>query len=865
MSHPRLLATDLDGTLIPLDGHVENVRDLLCIERARRDRPFDFLFVTGRHLALTLEAVRSHGLPEPDVLVADVGTSIYEWHSGQWTSSSAYAEELSRIASEDSFAALRDQLSSVSGLRLQEQEKQGRFKLSYYVDAAKLHELAEEVRRQLPDGNNQFTIVDSVDPFTGDGLIDVLPAGVTKAFAVDWWRLHHDLSKEDFVFAGDSGNDLAALTAGYRAIVVGNASQPLKNKVAEFHNQSGWTDRLHIASNCATSGVLEGCRHFGLIQEQPELGTVSRASGKTGFSVWAPNSRSVSLELELDQQWTSISMPETVGDCFSTEVDACPEGTKYRFRLDNGQARPDPRSRFQPDGVHGPSAVIDPQQFAWTDSDWHGVSTSELIIYELHIGTFTPSGTYREAIDRLNDLVDLGVTAVELLPLASFPGQWNWGYDGVNLFAPSANYGTPDDLRAFVDAAHARGLAVILDVVYNHLGPEGNYLAEFGPYFSSRHQTPWGDGLNFDGDGNAGVRDHIIDNAVYWLDEFHFDGLRLDAVHAIIDDSRRHILADIRRAVSAYAAITKRSIHLIAETNLYDPTFLNPPDPSVAPYDAIWCDDLMHSIYSLTTPDVRHTQRPYNGGDDIHECLTRGYLYHGLPETRATNHNSAVDARSLVLALQNHDVVGNDPHGRRFHHLTSEEAQMAAAAIVLLSPSIPLIFMGEEWAAAEPFHFFTDFTDDHLREAVVRGRAAEYPAIAGAESISPVSEHAFHQSRLEHRSNRMRNWYKRLIEIRRSLRTSHEGSRQMCDIQFDRATSTFALSFKAADNKEPFFIVANLAEPSNSDRPSRVKLSIEGSVIVDSLSPHPEFASQEPIGEIRRFQAVVGIGKVRLA
>lgn len=740
-----MLATDLDGTFIPLSGHPENVFALLAIERALRSEAFLLVFVTGRHLELTLDAIRSHGLPSPDVLIADVGTSIYlRDDNGSWRRSSEYAATLSAIAAPEVLIQLGDELNCWDGLRLQEEEKQGPFKLSFYCNEGDLPRLAEEIREQLRRDRLACDVIDSVDPFNRDGLIDIVPRDASKAFAIDWWRRFHNLQPEEIVFAGDSGNDLAALTAGYRAIVVGNASDQVRHEVTRHHERSGWNNRLYLASEYATSGVLAGAEHFGLIKKCVPLGA-SFHDGQASFAVWAPHCEQVDVIVDEHGRRSAHRLAKNDG----VHAGRFPVGVTephYGFRLDGGPIRPDPRSRLQPDGVHKLSGVVADSGFIWTDQEWAGVLKTDLVIYELHIGTLTKEGTFQSAINLLDDLVELGVTAIELMPVATCPGQWNWGYDGVHLFAPSANYGTPDDVRAFVDAAHQRGLAVILDVVYNHLGPEGNYLAEFGPYFSSGHQTPWGEGLNFDAAESHSVRDFFVDNALYWLDEFHFDGLRLDAVHAIVDDSERHILKEIRRAVTSYASVVRREIHLIAETNLYDKELLD-EDEAVAAYDLIWCDDLMHAVYSHLVPDARHTRRPYNGFRDVVECLRCGYLYAGLPETRADNQAPDVVRESLVIALQNHDVVGNDPHGRRFHQLTSVDVQRAVLPLVLLQPSIPLLFMGEEFAADSPFHFFVDFSDAHVRTGVETGRAQEYPAVAGASVIPPTSVQAFRRSK----------------------------------------------------------------------------------------------------------------------
>jgi maltooligosyltrehalose trehalohydrolase len=506
----------------------------------------------------------------------------------------------------------------------------------------------------------------------------------------------------------------------------------------------------------------------------------------TEFRVWAPNRTHVDVLVDHAEGRRTHPLVRTATGCFQGVVDDAGAGSRYAFRLDGVAERPDPCSRFQPAGVHGPSEVIDPNAYAWRDAAWRGVPKSALVIYELHIGTFTPAGTFRAAEARLGELRELGVTAVEVMPVAQAPGRWNWGYDGVNLFAPSCNYGTPDDFRRFIDAAHAAGLAVILDVVYNHLGPEGNYLAEFGPYFTAQHHTPWGEALNVDGPESEHVRRYLVENALRWLDEYHLDGLRLDAVHMMFDDSDPHILHEISAAVGEFARTVDRRIHLIAETNCYDHRLLHPPTPDRQPYDAIWCDDIMHSIYAQAVPEVMHVHRSYRPETDLAESLRHGYVFAGPPERRVTRAertelqpHCAADVHSFVVSLQNHDVIGNDPHGRRFHQVASPDAQMSAAALVLLYPAIPLLFMGEEDAADLPFRFFTDFTDEKLRDAVAKGRAREYPMHADAGAVSPVAAAAFTDSQMgPSQPGEMREWYRSLLNIRRRWRAGGSTERR---------------------------------------------------------------------------------------
>lgn len=774
-SRGHVLATDLDGTFIPLEGNTQNRSDLHTLTSQFAAHNISLIFVTGRHFESVVAAITEFQLPEPEWIICDVGTSIFQRQtSGEFTPVSAYQDYQDQIITSMPIATLRERLLSIPGLRLQEEEKQGPFKLSFYADATQLDKLVEQVQADLDQTNAPYSIIHSVDPFNGDGLIDLLPATVSKAHALQWWFSEYNLNSEDIVFSGDSGNDLAALTAGYRTILVGNASRTLAQRVYQLHQESGWKNRLYLAKNTATSGVLEGCRWFGLA-ETPDtsierIGATPVTDNKTHFRVWAPQRDNVTVEIHNGDTTIEHDLHRDEHGFFSGTACNARPGSHYQYRLENNVARPDPASHYQPQGVHGPSQIVDHRDFAWTDQNWQGIEKRELIIYELHLGTFTEDGTFRAAIERLPDLLDLGVTAVELMPVAQSPGHWNWGYDGVDLFAVRNTYGTVDDFKAFVDACHAAGLAVLLDVVYNHLGPEGNYLSEFGPYFSDKHHTPWGDAINYDGPDAAHVRQFITNNAIYWLEEFHLDGLRLDAVHCMYDDSSFTILDQIRQAVSRFAETSNHPIHLIAESNVYNHEMLT-ADQSRGAYDAIWCDCLMYSIYSHTLPELSLTHRQYNGTRDLIETLAHGYVYAGQDSQRVSaNQRESRHFESLVVALQTHDSVGNHPHGKRIHHLTSKEFQKAAAALVLLYPGIPLLFMGEECATEAPFPFFVDFEDQQLRTAVDLGRKGEYPQHIWQDAYLPSNADAFYHAKWNNATRRdhdMHEWYRRLLQLRK--------------------------------------------------------------------------------------------------
>ena len=452
------------------------------------------------------------------------------------------------------------------------------------------------------------------------------------------------------------------------------------------------------------------------------FGADLRDSGVT-FRLWAPAAKRVEIVHDTatamtygDNGWHWLHVPEARA------------GLHYQFRIDDDLLIPDPASRFQPDDVHGPSEVID-QRFNWSLPDWKGRPWQETVLYELHVGTFTPEGTYRAAIDRLDHLVETGITAIELMPLADFPGRWNWGYDGVLLFAPDSAYGRPDDLKALIDAAHRRGLMVFLDVVYNHFGPEGNYLHRIAPQFFSDEQTPWGGAIDYT---DPTVRTFAIENAVYWLRDFRFDGLRLDAVHAVVTPGTPHLLHDLSVAVGQLAGETGRQIHLVLENDDNTASLLAPaqirPDGR---YRAQWNDDYHHAWHVLLTNEQQGYYKDYNvPGPRIARGLANGFIYQGEPSRHRQGAprgepSGQLPPSAFVNFLQNHDQIGNRALGERLSVLARPEALEAALTILLLSPAIPLLYMGEEWGATEPFPFFCDFQGD-LADAVRNGRKAEF-------------------------------------------------------------------------------------------------------------------------------------------
>ena len=467
------------------------------------------------------------------------------------------------------------------------------------------------------------------------------------------------------------------------------------------------------------------------------FGATPALDGATRFRLWAPGAGRVTLELTGEATRAALPMTALEDGWHEAVVPRCGAGARYAFRVGAGQPVPDPASRCNPDDVHAPSMVVDPLAFEWPDAGWRGRPWEEAVIYELHIGTFTPAGTFAAAIERLDHLVALGVTAIEIMPLAEFAGRRNWGYDGVLPFAPESAYGTPEDLKTLIAAAHARELMVLLDVVYNHLGPEGNYLHSYAPqFFNARHQTPWGAAINFDAAGARTVREFFIHNALYWLEEYHFDGLRLDAVHAIVDESDPHIVEALARAVRDGPA-RERHVHLVLENDRNEARFLARETRRPPPLaNAQWNDDAHHALHVLVAGErdgyyADYADQPVSR---LGRALAEGFAYQG--ECSAYRGGGArgepsahLPPTAFVNFLQSHDQIGNRAFGERIGALAAPEALVAATACVLLAPSVPLLFMGEEFFASTPFLYFCDFGPD-LATAVARGRREEFGRFA---------------------------------------------------------------------------------------------------------------------------------------
>ncbi len=448
----------------------------------------------------------------------------------------------------------------------------------------------------------------------------------------------------------------------------------------------------------------------------------------TAFRVWAPSARRATVVVESGKRTGEYELAAHGQGVFSASVDGVGAGDLYRFRLDGGDPMPDPASRFQPVGVHGPSEIVDPSGYRWHDGAWPGADAARAVVYEVHVGTFTSAGTFEAAAARIPYLRELGVTAIELMPVADFPGDRNWGYDGVSLYAPSRAYGRPDDLRRFVDRAHAAGLAVLLDVVYNHFGPDGAYISAFAPpFFTSRHVTAWGDGVNVDGPESPFVRQFIVDNALHWLREYHVDGLRLDATHALADDSSTHIVAEI--AAAARAAVA-RPVMIVAEDRRNDAAMLREPKDGGWGLDGVWADDFHHVVRRIVAGDSEGYYEDYSDSvDDLARTLRQGWLFTGeysrhLRQARGTD-PAGIPKGKFIVCLQNHDQIGNRALGDRLHHVIDMAAYRAASALLLLAPETPLLFMGQEWAASTPFAYFTDHGPE-LGKNIFEGRRREF-------------------------------------------------------------------------------------------------------------------------------------------
>jgi maltooligosyltrehalose trehalohydrolase len=583
-----------------------------------------------------------------------------------------------------------------------------------------------------------------------------------------------------------------------------------------------------------------------------ERGANVGADGTVTFSVWAPRRRALSVRISDAAGGTRAELPMAGGDdgVFTARAEAAiaAPGDDYVYLLSDLGARPDPVSRHQPNGVHQPSRIVSPNGFAWTDAGWRGVPRAELITYELHVGTFSPEGTFAGVAARLPYLRDLGITAVELMPVAAFPGERNWGYDGVYAFAPHAAYGGPDGLRRLSDACHAHGLALILDVVYNHIGPEGNYLGDYGPYFTNRYRTPWGDALNFDGPDSDEVRRFFVDNALHWLCEYHADGLRLDAIHGIYDFSARPILQEIADAFHAEAARRGRDAWLIAESDLNDPRVIRPKEVGGLGLDAQWSDDFHHALHAIVTGNRRGYFADFGRVADVAKAVTASFVYDGQHAPHRRRRHGAAAAGDagdrFVSFIQNHDQIANAYQGKRLAQVAGPARQKVAAAVLFSAPALPLLFQGEEWAEEAPFDYFTSHGDPALAEAVRKGRHEEYLHLLeeGADLATwadPQAEETFRRCKLRWDSIAapphadMLAFYRALIALRRRLAPLHNGRKDLTRVEHDEAGRWLTIVRGDAGGGAAF-TCANLgAEPAQMRFPDgtwRLALASEPSI-----------------------------------
>ncbi len=509
------------------------------------------------------------------------------------------------------------------------------------------------------------------------------------------------------------------------------------------------------------------------------IGALYQGNNRCEFRVWAPVLGRLGLRIAGPGE-RDLSLAQDEAGYWQTTVDEVPPGSRYWYVLEGSTQRPDPASQFQPEGVHGPSEVIDPSAFAWTDAGWEGLSLEDMVIYELHVGTFTPEGTFEAILPRLVPLRGLGVTAIELMPVAQFPGNRNWGYDGVYPYAVQNSYGGPTGLKTLVNAIHRQGMSAILDLVCNHMGPEGSYLRDFGPYFTGKYRTPWGDAVNYDEAYSYGARNFFIENALFWLREYHFDALRLDAVHRIYDQSAKHFLQELTERVGQLSRASARKYYLIGESDVNDTRFLKSPSDGGYGLDAQWCDDFHHCLHTLLTGDHSGYYEDFGQIEQMAKAFKEGFVYSWqFSRFRKKFHGSSArqrPARQFVVSAQNHDQIGNRMLGERLSRLVDFESLKLAAGTLLLSPYVPLLFMGEEYAEEAPFLYFVSHTDPELVAAVREGRKAEFEAFQGQQKCpDPQEAESFQDSKLQwdkrdrDRHRVMLAFYQHLLELRWSI------------------------------------------------------------------------------------------------
>ena len=510
-----------------------------------------------------------------------------------------------------------------------------------------------------------------------------------------------------------------------------------------------------------------------------KIGAHYLGCGRCKFTVWAPFLKEVALKIVSPQE-KIIPMEKGDKGYWEITVGDISDKTRYLYQINGEKDRPDPASHFQPEGVHGPSQVIDHNSFRWEDSEWNGIPLSAMIIYELHTGTFTPEGTFEAIIPRLDELKDMGINVLEIMPIAQFPGERNWGYDGAYPFAVQNSYGSPTGFKWLVNECHKRGIAVILDVVYNHLGPEGNYLWDYGPYFTKKYRTPWGDALNFDGAHSNEVRNYFIENTLHWFKNYHVDALRLDAIHGIFDMSAKPFLSELAEKVEEFSKATGKTCYLIAESDLNDSKVTRPREFGGYGIDAQWCDDFHHALHTILTGEKQGYYSDFGEVKHLVKAMREGFVYSGeYSQFRQKNHGNSskdVPATQFVTFSQNHDQIGNRMLGERLSTLVSFESLKLAAGVVLLSPYIPLLFMGEEYGEDSPFLYFVSHSDPALIEAIRQGRKKEFEDFKWKdEPPNPQNLETFLKSkinwekRFEGNHKVLSDFYKKLITSRKTI------------------------------------------------------------------------------------------------
>ena len=563
------------------------------------------------------------------------------------------------------------------------------------------------------------------------------------------------------------------------------------------------------------------------------------------FEVWAPLAESVAVEVAK----VTYPLKKTERGYWAADVEQAQPGTDYGYILDGEQPIPDPRSQWQPDGVNGLSRILDHNSFEWHDQAWQAPPFAKAVVYELHLGTFTPEGTLDSAISKLDYLKDLGITHVEVLPLASSPGERGWGYDGVALFAPQESYGGPDAVKRFIDAAHGKGLAVINDVVYNHFGPTGNYTGKYGPYITESHKTPWGGAVNLEEEGSSEVRRFFCDNVLMWLRDYHFDGLRLDAVTAYIDRSAVHLLEQMADETKALGAELGKHFFLVAESDLGDPRVVRAKEAGGYGLEAQWSDDFHHALWTVLTGDLKGYYSDFGSIAQLATAMEEVFVFQGqYSDYRKRNHGRPVHdlpGYRFLGYIQNHDQIGNRAVGDRLSDLVSPGKVKIAAALVLLAPFVPMIFQGEEFAASTPFLYFTDHEDLELGTAVSEGRKQEFGSFGWApeEIPDPQLPDTFQRSKLNWQETGetshadILDWYKKLIALRKSSRPLLDGNMRDSHVRFDEEARWLVLQ------RGPYQVICNLAK-----KPATISLPTTGKVLLASDSSHKLQEKQVELG-----------------